>query len=196
MTYDEVMAGVKETRKFPVAIAGTSGLLSRPEAEWLNRIPRALGPGLYAELGTFRGRSACLLMDSIQHLPGSKLVTVDLFDQRLIRGKFKYKQADLYDHVMEIFKSKGFDRYVEVVKANTSEAAALFDRSFIFLFIDADHRYEGVCSDFYTWRDKMLPGGVIAFHDSNLEGVARLHSEIKDWVEFDHVDTLSVWRRK
>jgi len=195
-TYDEVMKGVKQTTKFPEAIAGTSGLLSRPEAEWLNRIPRALGSGLYVELGTFRGRSACLLTDSIQYLPNSKLITVDLFDQRLIRGKFKYKHTDLYDHVVEIFKSKGFDKYIEIVKAHTAEAAALFDRSFIFLFIDADHSYEGVRADFDAWSDKLLPGGIVAFHDSNLDGVAKFHSEINRWEEFDRVDTLSVWRRK
>lgn len=35
-----------------------------------------------------------------------------------------------------------------------------------FLLIDGDHTYDAVAQDFRDWYGKVLPGGVIAFHDS------------------------------
>lgn len=34
-----------------------------------------------------------------------------------------------------------------------------------FCFIDGDHSYKGVPHDVAVWPDKMMPGGIIAFHD-------------------------------
>jgi len=34
-----------------------------------------------------------------------------------------------------------------------------------FLFIDGDHRYDGVKSDFLMYKDLVKPGGLIGFHD-------------------------------
>jgi len=197
-TYNQIMAGVKETTKFPSAIADTKGLLSRPEAEWLVRIPRVLGVGHYAELGTFQGRSACLLGEHISKMPGAKLTTVDLFDQRLVRHRFRYKQPeDCHAHVLNIFKKKGLDICINTIMSDTADASKhVADSSLLFLFIDADHSYEGVKRDFQAWESKMQHGSLIAFHDSHLATITKFHSEIQEWEEFDRVATLSVWRRK
>jgi cephalosporin hydroxylase len=53
-----------------------------------------------------------------------------------------------------------------------------------FLFIDADHSYEGVTRDYERFGKLVVPGGLIAFHDIvdtryTGGGVARL------WSEFD-----------
>lgn len=47
------------------------------------------------------------------------------------------------------------------------------------LWIDGDHSYEGVFSDYTNWLPFVVDGGVIAFHDNNSDGVARLIQEIK-----------------
>ena len=46
-----------------------------------------------------------------------------------------------------------------------------------FLYIDGDHTYEGVKSDFELWEPKVKIGGTIGFHDSNWPGVERLLKE-------------------
>ncbi|MBM2802220.1 MAG: hypothetical protein HW419_113 [Deltaproteobacteria bacterium] len=47
-----------------------------------------------------------------------------------------------------------------------------------FLWIDGDHRYEGVSMDFHCWAPHVVPGGIIAFHDTySWEGVRRLIDE-------------------
>lgn len=192
--YDSVMAGVKQTDRTPFVAHNVVGLLSRAEAEWLNRIPTALGVGTYVELGTFRGRSACLLGESVSKLPDSKLFTVDLFDQRALSSKYKSKDVNTHKEVIELLKTKGLDKHVEVIKADTITAASLFyPESIVFLFIDADHSYEGVKADFEAWEEIVKRDGIIAFHDSNQAQIMKFHSEIENWKEFDRVDTLSVW---
>jgi predicted O-methyltransferase YrrM len=44
-----------------------------------------------------------------------------------------------------------------------------------FLFIDGDHRYEGVRRDFELYEPLVAPGGLIAFHDI----IAQLWHEVK-----------------
>lgn len=190
------MVGVKETTAYPKASHGTLGLISRPEAEWLRRIPMVLGSGMYAELGTYRGRSACLMLDTIQHMKDTMLVAVDMFDDRAVSPAYCHPNTDKYKLVIDLFESRGLTPFVHVVKLETALAANLFkDETFNFLFIDADHSYEGVSKDFYAWESKMKPEGVIAFHDSMKPGVAKLLSEIKSWKEFDRIEALSVWKR-
>jgi predicted O-methyltransferase YrrM len=189
--YVEVMAGVKDTKKYPEIINGVAGHLTRPEAEWLRRIPQVLGSAMYAELGTFRGRSAVLLASS-----KIRLVSVDTFDQCNLRDEYKFHGGPIYDDVVNTLKARGLEDYVELVIADTATAALSYpDGSFIFLFIDADHSYEGVKRDFLAWQSKIAEGGIIAFHDSGRKEIVQFHSEIVGWEEFDRVDALSVWRR-
>jgi len=205
--YDKVMEGVKECTKYPKIIHGVSGMLSRPEAEWLHRIPRVVGDGWYVDLGTFRGRSACLMADTIRSENlAAQIFTVDTFDDRGISRRFRSdgsietSSGDGKDHsigVIQTFKDKGLDGYIDVIKSTTVEAVGFFEGDGVdFLFIDADHSYEGVSDDFWAWQGKVVEGGFIAFHDSHRGGVTKLHDYLTTWEEFDRVDTLSVWRRK
>ncbi len=53
---------------------------------------------------------------------------------------------------------------------------------FDFIFIDADHTYEGVSGDWANYGPMLAPGGLIAFHDIAERpsyGVTRLWNEIK-----------------
>jgi hypothetical protein len=46
------------------------------------------------------------------------------------------------------------------------EAAASFpERHFDFVFIDADHSYEGCRNDIAAWKGKVRPGGWLCGHD-------------------------------
>ncbi|RLC88791.1 MAG: hypothetical protein DRJ03_01575 [Chloroflexi bacterium] len=56
------------------------------------------------------------------------------------------------------------------------------------LFIDGDHRYEGVSQDLYIWADKIKPGGILALHDyiedpipAHIKG--RVAHAVRDWLE-------------
>jgi predicted O-methyltransferase YrrM len=76
------------------------------------------------------------------------------------------------------------------------------------VFIDGDHSYEGLQSDWLAWSDRVIPGGIIALHDS----VSSPHRNIDDAgsVRFTRekvmgdrrferaglVDSLTLWRRR
>jgi predicted O-methyltransferase YrrM len=51
-------------------------------------------------------------------------------------------------------------------KEFADRVAGAFDQEPVdFLFIDGDHRYEGVKRDFELYKSMVRPGGLIAFHD-------------------------------
>lgn len=57
-----------------------------------------------------------------------------------------------------------FPYRVHFVAEDSKVVAPLF-KNIDFLFIDGDHTYEGVKSDFELYKDGVKPGGLIAFHD-------------------------------
>lgn len=78
-----------------------------------------------------------------------------------------------------------------VVVANSQKYHTKFNDEIHLLFIDGDHRYQAVKGDIEGWAPKVVPGGVIAFHDyaptpyhlqllPELEGVRRA---IEEWQE-------------
>lgn len=44
-------------------------------------------------------------------------------------------------------------------------AHAVADESLMLVYIDADHSYRGVMADIKAWRPKLVPNGIMAFHD-------------------------------
>ena len=53
-----------------------------------------------------------------------------------------------------------------LLTARTDEACRLFDDgSLDFVFVDADHSYEGAASDIALWQSKVRPGGWFGGHD-------------------------------
>lgn len=46
-----------------------------------------------------------------------------------------------------------------------------------FLYIDADHSYEGVKADYEIWTPLVRPGGLVGFHDTNHPPVRQLLQE-------------------
>jgi len=54
----------------------------------------------------------------------------------------------------------------EIVRALSVNAASRHgDRSLDFVYLDADHSYEGVLKDLEAWRPKVRPGGMMCGHD-------------------------------
>lgn len=48
---------------------------------------------------------------------------------------------------------------------SVERSQCIIDGSLKLVYIDADHSYEGVKRDIEAWVPKLVPGGVLAFHD-------------------------------
>ena len=74
------------------------------------------------------------------------------------------------------------DRIVFIDKDSVSAVECLPD-SLDFVYLDGDHSYDGVYSDFYAYYPKIKDGGLIGGHDFNrhgLKGVVRFVGELYD----------------
>ncbi len=53
-----------------------------------------------------------------------------------------------------------------ILRARSWDVGMLWQKqSLDFVFIDADHSYQGCSQDIYAWRDKIVQGGFISGHD-------------------------------
>jgi predicted O-methyltransferase YrrM len=111
--------------------------------------------------------------------------------------------------IKEVSKSSnGIVRWVRM----TGEAAATWYRAnsqppVDFVFIDADHTWEGLRADWTGWSPLVRVGGVIALHDSrssptrviddagSLQYTSAVISKDARFVRIDEVDSVSVFRR-
>jgi hypothetical protein len=90
---------------------------------------------------------------------------------------------------------------VQIITANSWEAAAMIEGRMAFVFIDSDHAMP-VWKDAQVWPSKMLPGGILAFHDY---GVWKPTVEVKravdswqardQWIRLGQIGSTIAFRR-
>lgn len=133
-----------------------------------------------AELGVFAGQFSEVLL-SIQP---TKLYLVDLFDGVVGSGD-RNGENMVYirmDECMNYLSEKYSGNHrVQIVKSSTSDfLKTIPDDSLDFVYIDADHSYEGVKTDIDLSINKVKSGGYIMGHDyvsPRFEGVVRAVDE-------------------
>jgi predicted O-methyltransferase YrrM len=181
-----------ENPPYPKIMHGVKGHLSRREAVFLKNTPARLGPGLYGELGTWRGRSAVVTAAGmVDDNVDAHLITVDAWDLPTPHHRGGTYRADEFDNVRQDMVDRGVGDHITMVKGLTVPTAELYkDKEFVFVFIDADHSYEGAKADFEAWSPLVKSGGEVAFHDSGLESVGQVLDEIP-WETYT-VDSITV----
>ncbi|MBI3316617.1 MAG: class I SAM-dependent methyltransferase [Candidatus Omnitrophica bacterium] len=98
---------------------------------------------------------------------------------------------------------------VQFVHATSHEATQTLKGQFDFIFIDADHSYEGIKSDWEDWSPRIEKEGIIALHDTQVPdhdaSIAQLGSyrffqeHIRQDARFEilkQTDSLSILKRK
>ena len=155
-----------------------------------------LKPRTIVEIGTHEGGS---LWGLCQVAPAdAMLVTIDMPG-----GAFGAFEGDSAVAKLRHFARGG--QTVEVIVGNshlpeTREELrkVLNGRMVDFLFIDGDHSYEGVSSDFEDFAPFVSEGGMIAFHDivpgdvGNVGGVPEFWREVKSG---DAVELVKDWHQ-
>jgi predicted O-methyltransferase YrrM len=93
----------------------------------------------------------------------------------------------------------------QLLRKLSSEAAAGWESPIDFLFIDGDHSWEGIDRDWRDWSGRVVPGGIVALHDSrsvrsrpDLDSVRYTRTVILHdgrFREVDGADSLTVLER-
>lgn len=148
-----------------------------------------------AEIGTWRGDFAATLLRA---LSPKELYLIDSWEYRT---EEKYKQAcyggalaagqeqmdGIYESVINRFKGEIDKGQVQIRRARSAAAAASFPAdSLDWVYIDADHSYEGVKRDLEAYFPAVKPGGILAGDDYGQKdswyglGVAQAVNEFAD----------------
>lgn len=135
--------------------------------EHLGEVERPVG----AEIGVFAGDTSCRLLAA--H-PGLTLHMVDSWegDGAAYSGDSGDWHATLSRDQQASYmrRAKAAVKFAKdrarIMQARSADAAAhIADRSLDFVFIDADHSYDGCMADIKAWAPKLKPGGLMSGHD-------------------------------
>jgi len=127
-------------------------------------------PRTVCEIGTESGGTSLLLSRGLPSV--DLLVCVDLFAKNMPRLRRFVLPSQAVRFVNGPSAAPAAVRQV---------SRALASRSLDVLFIDGDHRYEGVRKDFLAYRHFVRPAGIIVFHDIVPDHRARYGIETIRW---------------
>lgn len=141
--------------------------LSWEEVVTISCLVHMLSPRILFEFGTFDGRTTLHL--ALNAPEDAMIYTIDKE-----RGKFDFgadtpffKQVE----VGECFLSTPVRNKIQMLTGDSRQFdLTQFKRSVDFVFIDADHSYDGVMHDTDKAFDMIRPGGLIVWHDYLMVG--------------------------
>jgi len=118
------------------------------------------GKKIAAEIGVWHGVTTCRIARELQ--PTGVLYAIDCYAP----GRFGFNYQEHIAHR----EARCFGDRIRFILA-TSEVASLdlgqkLGSTFDFVFIDGDHSYRGLQTDWGAWSGLIASGGVVALHDS------------------------------
>lgn len=139
------------------------------EFEKLLNFYKALKPKNVLEIGSLLGWSLKRFIDNAE--PGANIISID-YPVREFVGPMDHRvDPQEYGHLIlwkKWAKSKNanlfvlpFSSFDQLTLDQVKAITPVLD----FIFIDGDHRYEAIKSDFIMYSQLVRPGGIIAFHD-------------------------------
>lgn len=151
-----------------------TAMLSTSERMLIHDIPRILGAGDYANLGHYFGGSAILMAKCLQEYG--------------LSGQIYSIDIDFHAKAESRLKRFNVVNRIESCAGSTDEwSQKLSNKSFNFVFIDADHSYEAVLKDLKNWAPLVKAGGMLALHDTNQDfshkAIEQTIAKYENWVE-------------
>jgi predicted O-methyltransferase YrrM len=154
-----------------------------------------LGP--LAEIGGYAGKSACWL-GAIAQANDSILFSIDWHrgSPEMAVGESCHDPQmigpdgfDTLPHFRRNIATAGLEPWVVPVVGNSAKVGQWWNTELAFLFIDGAHDSQGIRADYELWSPRIVPGGVLAFHDTTIPGIASVVDEaVVDG--FEHVEQV------
>jgi MMP 1-O-methyltransferase len=149
-----------KTRKVP-------GHLEENEARFLGLLAAcAPAKGSIVEIGSYRGRSTVMLAKVASHYGLGPVVAIDPHNSPILLDHQANPEASSYQDFLNSIRTAGVSNQVESHVAYSRDVASAWNRPIRLLWIDGDHSYEGAKKDLDGFLPRLVPGGVVAFHDA------------------------------
>jgi predicted O-methyltransferase YrrM len=129
-------------------------------------LTRSLQPDTCVEIGSAEGWSTCHLGLALRENIRGKLYAID---PHCPTAWNDHDAAASLPVLQRNLRRCGIERYVEIVRATSAEAACGWQRPIDLLFIDGDHSYEGVKQDWTLFSPHLTRFGITVFHDTSWE---------------------------
>lgn len=139
-------------------------------------------PGDMAEIGVAEGRFSLEMLKWPLH---KKLFLVDRWSSVVgQRGDGSLPQQWHDENLKQVEeRTAPFRERVVLLRGNsTVMARKVLDASLCLVYIDADHSYEAVSADIKAWRQKLVPKGIMAFHDYQNKNYG-VHEAVNDYAQ-------------
>ena len=149
-------------------------------------------PHVCVELGTWQGASAIPVARSIQRWGGT-LTCVDTWSGQLNEdgGSLAGKMPVMLLSCARAMVEAGVGANVRLIPATTRDAAKVWSEPIDYLYVDADHSYEGVLADLLAWAPHVRCGGLILGDDYD----NAIYPGVKEaWDEFETLYGLTLHR--
>lgn len=162
-------ASVSEIRKITDKV---DGWLGKREALYLYALAKAdIGSGAIVEIGSWKGKSTIWLARGSAARGGGSVYAIDPHKPLPEENYYEDTEAEFTSNI----KNAGVEALVIPLVMSSAEAVKDWQKPIHLLWIDGDHRYEGVHHDFFSWAPHVIQGGVIALHDTySKDGVRRV----------------------
>lgn len=146
-------------------------------------------PNVCVELGTWLGASAIPVARSIRRWGGT-LTCVDTW-AGTVDGEALYRAPWMLASCARNIMDAGVSATVRLIPAATFDAATCWTSPIDYLYVDADHSYEGVLSDLLAWTPHVRCGGLLLGDDY---GSDMYHGVQQAWDEFAQARGLTLNR--
>jgi hypothetical protein len=144
----------------------------------LSKIINQMGLRVGVELGVAAGRHSRYILENTGI---DKLWSID-----------RWQHVSGYDDEMNLPQNEHDELYLyvcsalsrfgarsSIIRSDTTLASTIFaDKTLDFVYVDADHSYEGCKKDLLAWIPKIRPGGIISGHDLNWSSVNKAITEV------------------
>ena len=152
---------------FVKLIEQTEGLISTQEALFLRTMAKRSTSHI-VEIGSWKGKSTIALGLGSKAGNRQTVIAIDSHE-----GDLSYHEWELEKNssttgqiFLENIEKAGITELVWPLFVKSDQASGMVQDGIGFLFIDGDHRYEGVKKDFELYSPKVKVDGIIAFHDT------------------------------
>jgi predicted O-methyltransferase YrrM len=164
------------------------GWLKPDAAELLFAAAASINSGCIVEVGSYRGRSTVALCAGSMAGSQVPVYAIDPHEHFVgIKGSV-FGPGDRRAFFRTMLTSK-FASIVRLVNLSSEVVSPGWEKGVSMLFIDGDHRYEAVLSDFSNWRPHLTDHALVVFHDATGAGTALLIKDLVSEGALTHIQT-------